>query len=65
MCSELLEDFLSRDKARISSAIDVVNGSGDAALLAPVAAELRAVLASMRSADFVIVDGNPVELARR
>ncbi|TQK71540.1 hypothetical protein [Nocardioides sp. SLBN-35] len=61
--SELLEDFLSRDKTRINSAIDVVNGSGDAALLAPVAAELRAVLASIRAADFVIVDGNPVELA--
>lgn len=61
--SELLQDFLSRDRPRISSAIDVVNGSGDPALLAPVAAELRAVLDALQAADFVIVDGNPVELA--
>lgn len=61
--SELLQDFLSRDENRISSAIDVVNGSGDSVLLAPVAAELRAVLVSLQEADFVIVDGNPVELA--
>lgn len=61
--SALLQEFLSRDQKRISAAIDVVNRSGDTALLAPVAAELRAVLAALRDADFVIVDGNPVELA--
>lgn len=61
--SELLGEFLSRDEARISAAIDVVNRSSDTALLAPVAAELRAVLAGLRAVDFVIVDGNPVELA--
>lgn len=61
--SELLSEFLSRDQARISAAIDVVNRSGDTELLAPVAAELSAVLAGLRAADFVIVEGNPVELA--
>jgi hypothetical protein len=61
--SELLLDFLSRDEARINSAIDVVNRSGDVALLAPAANELAAVLAALKAADFVIVDGNPVELA--
>lgn len=61
--SALMQEFLSRDQKRISAAIDVVNRSGDPALLAPVAAELRAVLAALRDADFVIVDGNPVELA--
>jgi hypothetical protein len=61
--SDLLQDFLSHDETRIKSAISVVNSSGDSVLLAPVAAELRAVLASLRAADFVIVDGNPVELA--
>jgi len=33
------------------------------ALLAPAANELAAVLAALKAADFVIVDGNPVELA--
>lgn len=61
--SALMQEFLSRDQKRISAAIDVVNRSGDTALLAPVAAELRAVLAALRDADFVIVEGNPVELA--
>lgn len=60
--SGLLQEFLSRDQKRISAAIDVVNRSGDTALLAPVAEELGAVLAALRAADFVIVDGNPVEL---
>ncbi|HSX66173.1 hypothetical protein [Nocardioides sp.] len=61
--SELLQEFLSRDQKRISAAIDVVNRSSDTALLTPVADELRAVLAALNAADFVIVDGNPVELA--
>lgn len=61
--SELLQEFLSRDQKRISVAIDVVNRSGDTALLAPVADELRAILAALNAADFVIVEGNPVELA--
>ena len=61
--SDLLADFLSRDETRISSAIDTVNRSSDTTLLAPVADQLAAVLRALRAADFVIVDGNPVELA--
>lgn len=61
--SALLADFLSRDVTRINSAIDTVNRSSDPALLAPVAEELAAVLRALRAADFVVVDGNPVELA--
>lgn len=60
---ELLQEFLSRDEKRISAAIDVVNRTGDTDLLAPVANELPAVLRALDAADFVIVDGNPVELA--
>ncbi len=61
--SPLLQEFLSRDQKRVSAAIDVVNRSGDTALLAPVAANLSAVLKALNAADFVIVEGNPVELA--
>lgn len=61
--SDLLADFLSRDEARINSAVDTVNRSSDTGLLAPVAERLGAVLRALQAADFVIVDGNPVELA--